>query len=171
MLSIILATIISISQVSVDTIEIKGTHNIYYRVFTNESTLYFQYKTNKNWSATKVIDENVSEYAMIITAGDYIHLVWIKQGKVYYKMNMYPVTKDLLKKDGTPKWECNIAISPNFTEPASNLTIYPKNDYIYVNWQTPLEGNSTQVEKWRRARWLGNTPFEWETPECLSEPH
>jgi hypothetical protein len=160
------------SQSSVDTIELKGIHNIYYRAFTNESTLCFQYKTNKNWPAPGIIDQNVSEYAMTITSGDFIHLVWIKQGSVYYKMNMYPATKDSLRKANTPRWECNIAISePGLTESASNLTIYTKGEYIYVSWQTPLEGSPNQVEKWRRSRWFGDTPFEWGDPECLSEQH
>jgi hypothetical protein len=170
MLSIILA--ISLFSVSSDTVAVKSTQNVYYRVFTNESTLCFQYKTNKNWSAPKVIDENVSEYAMTATSGDYIHLVWIKQGRVYYKMNMYPITIDSFRKANTPRWEVNIAISePELTEPASNLTIYTKDDYINVIWQAPLEGNPTQIEIWRRQRWLENTPLDWETPECLSEPH
>ena len=168
MLLIILTAIISLSQAFADTIELKGTQNIYYRAFINESTLCFQYKTNKNWSASKIIDENVSEYAMTVTSGDYIHLVWVKQGRVYYKMNMYPVTKDSLKKNGTPRWECNIAISPYFTEPASNLAIYTKDGFLNVIWQVPLEGYLSQVENWRRARWLGNTPFDWEEPQNIS---
>ena len=143
----------------------RSTQNISYRVFVNDSNLYFQYQINKNWSAPKVIDEKVSEYAMTLSSGDYVHIAWCKDGKVYYKTNQLPLTR----KD-TIRWECNIAISPNFTEPASNISIYTKNDYIYVNWQTPLEGNPNQVEKWRRTRWLEDTPFEWETPECLSEP-
>ena len=160
MLAIILA--ISLFNAS-DTISVNGTQNIYYRVFTNDSNLYFQYKTNKNWSAPKIIDEKVSEYAMTVTNGDDIHLVWCKDGRVYYKTNQLPITQ----KD-TIRWECNIAISPYFTEPASNLAIYSKDGYIYVAWQAPVEKSASQIEKWRRARWLGNTPFEWEEPQNIS---
>ncbi len=182
MLSIILAISLITSP---DSVTIRNTQNISYRVFMHpvrkiplhdslkvdtlsngvNSILYFQYKTNKDWSTPKIIDENISEYAMTVTSGDYVHIVWCKDGRVYYKTNQLP-----LSHTDTTQWECNLAISiPELTEPASNISIYTKNDYIYVNWQVPLEGNPNQVEKWRRARWLGNTPFEWETPECLSE--
>jgi len=162
MLAIILA--ISLFSVSSDTIAIKSTQNISYRVFTNDSNLYFQCKTNKNWAVPITIDKgNISEYAMTATSGDYIHIVWCKDGRVHYKTNQMPITRQ-----DTIRWECNIAITPNFTEPASNLAVYSKDDYIIVNWQTPLEGNCNQVEKWRRARWLGNTPFEWEEPQNIS---
>ncbi len=170
MLSIILATIISISQTSIDTIILKGTENIYYRVFTSDSNLYFQHNANKSWSAPQKIDEKVSEYAMTVTDGDYIHLVWIKQGRVYYKMNMYPINKDSLRKDGTPRWECNINISSTSfpTEPASNLAINIKGEYICVTWQAPNDYDSKVTEKWRRVRWLYKTPFDWQDPQNIS---
>ncbi|MCX7785883.1 MAG: hypothetical protein N2201_06655 [candidate division WOR-3 bacterium] len=190
-----LSTIIVISLfISSDTIEIKSTQGISYRLFVSDvryalsepdadfslikerqfqspdSTLYFQFKTNKNWSASQRIDEKVSEYAMTVTDGDYIHLVWVKQGRIYYKMNMYSVTKDSLKKIGTPRWECNIAISiPGLNEPASNISIGVDGEYLSVTWETPLAGHPTLVEKWRRRRWLWEIPFYWNTPECLSE--
>jgi hypothetical protein len=159
MLSLIL--VISLFTSS-DTILIRGTQN---RIFTNDSNLYFQCKTNKNWAVPIIIDKgNISEYAMTATSGDYIHIVWCKDGKVYYKTNQIPITRL-----NTIRWECNIAISvPELTEPASNLIIYTKDDYIYVYWQTPYESNSAQVEKWQRARWLGNTPFDWEEPQNIS---
>ena len=166
MLAIILA--ISLFSVSQDTIQVKGTSNINYRIFTNDSNLYFQCKTNKNWTVPITIDKgNISEYAMTATSGDYIHLVWCKDGRVYYKTNQMPITRQ-----DTIRWECNIAISePELTESAPNLSIYTQGDYIYVNWQASRVGDPNHIEKWRRQRWLGNTPFEWETPECLSEPH
>jgi len=167
MLSIILAAIISISQVSVDTIELKGTHNIDYRIFTNKSTLCFQYKINKNWSALKVIDEKVSEYTMTITSGDYVHIVWCKDGRVYYKTNALPI----LNKKDTIRWECNVAISPYFCEPTSNISIDSKGEYLNVTWSAPAKDDPATQEIWRRARWLENTPLDWEMPECLSEPH
>jgi hypothetical protein len=101
---------------------------------------------------------------MTASSGDYIHLVWVKQGRVYYKTSQFPVTRQ-----DTIRWECNIAISvPGLTEPASNITIYTKDDYIYVNWQTLLENNPNQIEKWQRARWLENHPFDWEEPQNIS---
>ncbi|MCX8015325.1 MAG: hypothetical protein N2748_04825 [candidate division WOR-3 bacterium] len=166
-----LAIILTISLFfSLDTVEITGIQNIHYRLFTSDSNLYFQYKINKHWSVAQKIDEEVSEYKMAVTDGDYIHIVWIKQGRVYYKMNIYPVTKDSLKKQGTPRWECSIAISiPDLTEPASNISIGVDGEYLYATWQSPLAGNPSQTEKWRRARRLGQTPFDWNTPRCLSE--
>ena len=166
MLSIILIAIISLSQSSTDTIELKGIQDIYYRVYTNDSTLCFQYKTHKNWSVPKVIDENVSEYAITVTSGDYAHIVWVKQGRLYYKTNIFPITK----KD-TIQWECNIAISPYFCEPASNISIDSKGEYINVTWSAPTEDDPSIQEIWRRSRWLKEPPDTWEDPECLSEPH
>ncbi len=217
MLEIILAISLITSP---DSVTIRNTQNISYRVFMHpvrkiplhdslevivkndtvsngvNSNLYFQYKANKNWSAPKYIDEKVSECTLTVSSGDYVHIVWCKDGRVYYKTSIFPVRNNLrgvekttsfkenelftkisngaspLTQKDTIQWECNIAISiPELTEPASNISIYIKNDYIYVNWQTPLEGNPNEIEKWQRARWLGNTPFEWETPECLSKSH
>ena len=164
MLAIILA--ISLFSVSQDTIQVKGTSNINYRIFTNDSNLYFQCKTNKNWTVPITIDKgNISEYAMTATSGDYIHLVWCKDGRVYYKTNQMPITRQ-----DTIRWECNIAISePELTESAPNLSIYTQGDYIYVNWQASRVGDPNHIEKWRRQRWLKDTPFIWETPENISE--
>jgi len=164
MLSIILVTIISLSQSSADTIELKGIQDIYYRVYTNDCNLCFQYKTHKNWSMPKVIDENVSEYAMTVTSGDYVHMVWIKQGRIYYKTNIYPITQT-----DTIQWERFIIISPYFAEPSFNISIDTKGEWINVTWSAPAEDNLTKVETWRRARWLGEPPDTWEVPRCLSE--
>jgi hypothetical protein len=162
MLAIILA--ISLFSVSHDTIQVKATSNINYRIFTNDCNLYFQCKTNKNWTVPITIDKgNISEYAMTVTSGDYIHIVWCKDGRVYYKTNQLPITRQ-----DSIQWECNIAISPNFTEPASNIFIRTNGDYIYATWQAPLEDSPSQIETWQRARWLGDTPFEWESPQNIS---
>jgi len=166
MLSIILVTILSLFQSSTDTLELKGTQDIYYQVFTNKSTLCFKCKTNKNWSVPKVIDEHVSEYAMTVTFGDYVHIAWCKEGRVYYKTNIFPITK----KD-TIQWERFIIISPYFTEPSFNISIDTKGEWINVTWSAPAEDDPTIQEIWQRARWLEEPPDTWEDPECLSEPY
>jgi len=167
MLSIILA--ISIFSVSSDTIKVKGTQNISYRLFTNDSNLCFQYKTNKNWSAPKIIDKNVSEYVMTVTTGDYIHIVLAKQGRIYYKTTN--VSTGEIRQDREPEWSREVQISQPeepCTEPASNISTNVSREYLCVTWQTPLESNPSQVEKWQRARWLTDTPFKWETPQNIS---
>jgi hypothetical protein len=131
---------------------------------------------------------------MTVTSGDYLHIVWCKDGRVYYKTNIHPVRNYLrgvertensketelsvkisngaspITQNDTIRWECNINISSTSwpTEPASNLTIYTKDDYISVTWQTQLESNPNQAEIWRRARWLEDTPFDWEEPQNIS---
>ncbi len=163
---LILLLIFIINQPSPQPIEIKGSNNLSYRLFINHDKLCFQYKLGKNWSEpTKLDIGDISEYAVAITPGDYLHIVWTKQGRVYYKTNIYPV-----KPKDTIQWESFIIISPNFTEPASNLTIEILGEYVSVSWQATLEDKPKRIEKWRRARWLKHPPFNWEIPECLSEP-
>jgi hypothetical protein len=166
MLTVILTMIIGISQISADTIVLKGTNSIYYRTFTNEGILCFQYKTGKNWSTPKVIDKNVSECIMTISSGDFIHIGWCKDGKIYYKTNNSPITR----RD-TIQWGDDIAISPSFCEPALHLNLEANGEFIYITWYKPTEGNPTIQEIWRMRRWLKEPPDTWDDPECLSEPY
>jgi hypothetical protein len=166
MLSILLA--ISLFSSS-DTIVVKGTQGMFYRLFANDSNLYFQYKADKNWSASKIIDEKVSEYAMTVTSGEYIHLAFIKQGTVFYKMNMYSVNKDSLRKENTPRWECNIAVSPSFCEPASNLEFFIDGEYFNFIWHAQSEYKSLNEEIWQRKGQIRYKELpEWREPRNIT---
>jgi hypothetical protein len=166
MFLLLLITIVGINQPSPNPINIKGTNGLSYRLFVNQDKLCFQYKLGRNWSEPTRLDSgNISEYTVAITPGDYLHIVWTKQGRVYYKTNIYPV----IPKD-TIQWERFVIISPYFTEPASNLSVNTCSKFIFVDWSAPSEDALKRMEKWRRARWLDRPPFNWETPECLNEP-
>ncbi len=81
------------------------------------------------------------------------------------------ISSDGIKRGISPNWleSFNVSCAEGYpTEPASNISIYTRDNYIYVTWQALLEGNPYQVEKWQRARWLENGHFDWETPQNIS---
>jgi len=168
MLSIILAISLITSP---DTTTIQSMQNISYRVFANDSSLYFQYKTNRNWTVPITIDKgNISEYAMTATSGDYVHIVWCKDGRVYYKINYVPITPQFIRDNKEPKWVYNVVVSPSFSEPAKDLSIFARNDFVFVDWKCPMENDSNNNELWRRGGLIipGNLTC-WYDPQNITE--
>ncbi|MEO0115407.1 MAG: hypothetical protein ABIK93_08025 [candidate division WOR-3 bacterium] len=59
-----------------DTIEMKGGNGIFYRVFTDQRRLCFQYKLGRNWSEAAVLDTgDVTSPSIAITPKDLLHIV------------------------------------------------------------------------------------------------
>ena len=149
-----------------ETVEVKGTRGISYRAFVNQDTLYFQYKTGRKRSASIVIDnDDVASPSMAISSGDYLHIVWCKQGKVYYRTNLEPITKISLKNKINPQWSTKIKISTQMPqiEPASDLFIETLGDTVFIEWYSPGELGDDKVI-WRRKRWILDPYYEWFQP-------
>ena len=149
-----------------DTVEVKGTRGLYYRVFVNDDILYFQCKAKDNWFKPVALDSgDVASPSMAITIGDYLHIAWCKGSGVYYRINLEPITKNTLKSKIIPQWSAKIKISTHMpqTEPASELFIQTYGDTIFIDWYCPGEiGNSK--EKWRRKKWILDPYYEWFPP-------
>jgi len=161
-LSIFLAT---------DTVEVKGTTGLSYRLFINQNKLCFQYKLGKNWSEpTKLDSGNISEYSAIITAGDYLHVVWRKENSIYYITTLEPVDPSAIRQGIQPVWSEIVPISePEQTEPASNPFVEAQGEWVYAVWRGPnQEGNSDYGEIWQRRRRMDWPVEQWTTPKNKS---
>ncbi len=171
MVYVLLSAILSFSLSNSDTIELKGTKGISYRALVNQDTLYFQYKTGLKWSEPMVIDYgNVGSPSMAISSGGYLHIVWCKQGKVYYRTTLEPITKTSLKNKTNPQWSSKVKISTHMpqTEPASDLFIEVLGDTVFVQWYSPGElGNNKEI--WQRKRWILRPYCDWFQPINLSK--
>jgi hypothetical protein len=168
MLMLILSIIIN--QSTADTLLVKGTRNISYRLYISNDNLCFQYQAGRNWSEpTKIDSGGISEYAVAIKPGDYLHIVWSNNRKLCYQTNYKPITSNSLKHNDRSIWSERIFISTYYTEPVSNISTTIKDEYIYVTWQVPVEGDSIIFEKWRRVRWIYDVPNAWEPTECISK--
>jgi hypothetical protein len=171
MLSIILLAIVSLTQLSPDTLEVKRTTGLSYRLFVNQDKLCFQYKLGRYWSEpTKLDSGDISEYAITVTAGDYFHLAYCKNRRVCYRTTLEPVTKESIKHNQKPHWSTWVLISPYFTEPASNISIDVEGEYLYIIWQTPAEDNLKVTERWERKKLVQEQLYRWFAPVCLSKP-
>ena len=160
MLSIILSIIIS--QSTADTLLVKGTRNISYRLYISNDNLCFQYQAGRNWSEPIILDSgDISEYSVALTTGDYLHIVWCKAGRVCYRTNDEPITPMSVKDNRKPQLSPFIFISTYFTEPAFNISIKSTGEWIYAVWRV---SNELQPEVWARRRWLLDPPNEWEVP-------
>ncbi|MEO0092560.1 MAG: hypothetical protein ABIK61_07615, partial [candidate division WOR-3 bacterium] len=165
-----LALILIISLfTSSDTMEVKGTRNIIYRVFVSNQNLYFQYKAGKNWSAPTILDSgNCYSPSIAVTSGDYIHIVWqrdVDDGKIFYKTTLEKVHPDDIRHDIPPIWSDIIRISTPgspTTEPASNPSVEAYGEYVYAAWRGPNEeGNPEFGDIWRRKRLITDDPQRW----------
>ena len=171
MLYILLFTILSFSQSSSDTVEVKGTNGIFYRALVNQDKLYFLYKINHKWSEPIVIDNgDVGSPSMAISSGDHLHIVWSKEGGVYYGTNLEPITKNSLNNRINPQWSAKVKISTQMpqTEPASDLFIEALGDTVFIQWHSPDELGDNK-EKWRRKRWILRPYYDWFQPINLSK--
>jgi hypothetical protein len=107
---------------------------------------------------------------MTTTSGDYIHIVWCKDGRVYYKTNYVPITPQVIRDNEQPKWVYNVVVSPNFTEPAKDISIFARNNYVFVDWKCPMENDKNNYELWRRGGLIipGKIPC-WYNPQNITE--
>ncbi|MEO0077226.1 MAG: T9SS type A sorting domain-containing protein [candidate division WOR-3 bacterium] len=172
-----LALILAISLfVSSDTMEVKGTRNIIYRVFVSNQNLYFQYKAGKNWSKPTILDSgNCYSPSIAVTPGDYIHIVWqrdVDDGKIFYKTTLEKVHPDDIRQGRLPEWSEPYRVSYYSifpTEPASNPFVEAYGEYVYAAWRGPNENGEFPGDIWRRARKVWAPPEEWLPPENKSK--
>ena len=156
-----------------DTIEIKGAEGMFYRVFTNERKLCFQYKAGRNWSEPTILDSGeVSEPSISISPKDLLHIVWRKEDKIYYVTTDEGITPEYIRHSGEPNWSDIYPVStssnPN-TEPASNPSTEAYGEYVYAAWRGPNQEGQFPGDIWRRRRWIENKTNEWYLPENKSE--
>jgi len=176
MLSIFLLAIVSLTQSSLDTIEVKGTNGLSYRVFVNDSKLCFQYKAGRNWSEPMILDTgDVSSPSIAVTPKDILHVVWQRtdeeQSRIYYITTLDEVTPDMIRGGTKPQWSEIVPVSTPInpiTEPASNPSTEAYGEYVYAAWRGPNENGEFPGDVWRRARWLELPPGEWYPPDNQS---
>ncbi len=154
-----------------DTVEVKGTTGLSYRLFVNQDKLYLQYKFARNWSEPMKLDSgDISEYAIAITPGDYLHIAYIKNQRVCYRTTLKPTTKEFIKHNKKPPWSTWVFVSIYFTEPASNISIGTEGQYLYIIWQAPAYDYPEITETWKRRKLVHEQLYRWFTPVCLSKP-
>ncbi|MEO0117050.1 MAG: hypothetical protein ABIK97_05900, partial [candidate division WOR-3 bacterium] len=151
-------------------VEIKGMEGISYRVGIEEGDLYFQYKIRERWSEPVIIDSGgILEFSIAVTPGDFLHIVWCKEGRVWYKTTLQPITPWFIRQGGVPQWSERVPVSTQdpITEPASNPFVEAEGEWVYVVWRGPNEeGNPNYGEIWQRKgqlRFPGQLPW-WFDP-------
>jgi len=109
--------------------------------------------------------------SIAITPGDYLHIVWCKGGRVWYKTTLQPVYPEKIREGIEPVWSEKVAVSTQspLTEPASNPSIEAYGDYVYCVWRGPNDaGDPTFGDVWQRRRRLTHPVGAWQPPENLS---
>jgi len=147
-----------------------GSFNLYFAAFDDQSPGRY-YKIALD---TGEIPNGHPVYtpSIAITPGDYLHIVWCKEGKVWYKTTLQPVHPDQIRAGIPPVWSEKIQIStPDpLTEPASNPFIEAEGEWVYCVWRGPNEnGNPNYGEIWQRKGRIrqGSLP-EWYFPRNMS---
>jgi len=142
-----------------------------YRVFTNERKLCFQYKAGQNWSEPMILDTgDVSSPSIAVTPGDYLHIVWRKNDRIYYITTIDGITPGYIREGGQPRWSDEYPISTQdpLTEPASNPSVEAHGEYVYAAWRGPNQYGQFPGDVWRRRRWLVRPYYVWENPANVS---
>lgn len=111
--------------------------------------------------------------SIAITPGDYLHVVWCKEGKVWYKTTLQPVHPDLIRAGIQPVWSRKVLISTQdpMTEPASNPFVEASGEWVYCVWRCPNEeGNPNYGEIWQRKGRIrrDSLPY-WYPPRNISK--
>ncbi len=111
----------------------------------------------------------VSSPSIALTYGDYLHIVWEKEGRIYYKTTLQRVYPHLIRRGEPIIWSTTVSVSTPLqpiTEPASNLFVEAQGEWVYVVWRGPNEeGNRDFGEIWQRVGRIrpGDIP-EWLYP-------
>ncbi|MEO0125938.1 MAG: hypothetical protein ABIK99_06705, partial [candidate division WOR-3 bacterium] len=93
-------------------VEIKGMEGISYRACIEKGSLYFQYKIRERWSEPVIIDSGgILEFSIAVTPGDFLHIVWCKEGRVWYKTTLQPITPWFIRQGGVPQWSEKVPVS------------------------------------------------------------
>lgn len=153
-------------------IEVKGKNNISYQIYLKDSKLYFQYKYKKIISQPFCLDSNVSSPCIAITYGDYLHIVWEKGGKIYYKTTLERVYPHLIRRGVPIVWSEKVIVSTRpplpLTEPASNPFVEAQGEFVYVTWRGPNEFGDNIGEIWQRKRRIDWPLNRWSELKNLS---
>ncbi|NPV14864.1 T9SS type A sorting domain-containing protein [candidate division WOR-3 bacterium] len=140
----------------------------------NFNYLYFSAFDSENVYYSVVLDSgDVVTPSIAITPGDYLHIAWCKDNRVYYQTTLQPITPNQVRQGQQPVWSAKVPVSTPttpITEPASNPFIEAQGEWVYVTWRGPNEeGDSTKGEVWQRKGKIqpGTTP-DWYRPWNLS---
>jgi hypothetical protein len=103
-----------------------------------------------------------------VSAGDWIHVVWVNAGRVWYSGTREPVSASALRDGYEAKWLPSILVSPPAPRPAVAPEIATQGRYLAVSWR-----DSGQVQTqgfWRRVALIrqGSTPYWFTLPLYVS---
>ncbi|MDH5187124.1 MAG: hypothetical protein OEW70_08695, partial [candidate division WOR-3 bacterium] len=141
-----------------DTVEVKGTRGLTYRVFVYNGILYFQCKAGDNWFKPTVLDSgDCSSPSIAISPKGYLHVVWQRKREntqsVYYEATLDKVTPTIIyETQGNLDWSEKYPVSywPDYpTEPASNPFVEAYGDKVFVTWRGPYNETNEIGEIWR----------------------
>ncbi|MEO0130920.1 MAG: hypothetical protein ABIK76_04445, partial [candidate division WOR-3 bacterium] len=83
----------------------------------------------------------VSSPSIALTYGDYLHIVWEKEGRIYYKTTLQRVYPHLIRRGEPIIWSAIMRVSTELplpiTEPASNPSVEAQGEWVYVVWRGP----------------------------------
>jgi hypothetical protein len=160
-----------------DTVEVKGTRGLYYRVFVNDGILYFQCKAKDNWFKPVALDSgDVASPSMAIGPEGYLHVVWQRKREntqsVYYEATLDKVTPTIIYETrGNLDWseKAQVSTQDPLTEPASNPFVEAYGDKVFVTWRGPYDENNETGEIWKRWGYITEPIEEWSSPVNQSE--
>ncbi len=107
--------------------------------------------------------------SIAITPGDYLHIAWCKEGRVWYKTTLEPVSPWTIRQGIPPVWSEKVPISTQdpLTEPASNPFVETDGEWVYLVWRGPNEDsipNPNYGEIWQRRRRMDWPITRWTNP-------
>jgi hypothetical protein len=134
---------------------------------SDEYHIYFAAFDSLDVYCNMLLEEgNVSEPSIALTPGDYLHVVWKKEGRIYYITTLDPVYPQSVRQGHEPVWSIIEQISRPWTEPASNPFVEAQGEWVHAVWRGPNEeGNPDYGEIWQRPGRIqpGNVP-QWRDP-------
>ncbi len=155
-----------------DTVEVKGTRGLAYRVFIDKGKLYFQCKAKDNWFKPVVLDSgDCYSPSIAVIPQDLLHVVWQRRREntrsIYYTVTLEGVTPSIIyETGGNLNWSEKVPVSYVYgypTEPASNPFVESFGDSVYITWRGPNETGNDIGEIWKRWKWvLPSVP--WDLP-------
>lgn len=119
-----------------------------------------------NWYTTIIDEGNVSSPSLAITPGDFFHIVWRKDDRIYYITTLDKIIPEMIRQGHQPVWSDPYPISTQDpqTEPASNPFVEAQGEWVYAVWRGPDSlGNPEYGDVWQRRGRIqpGQLP-EWE---------
>lgn len=161
--------LIFLNFLATETVEVKGTRGLTYRVFVNDGILYFQCKAKDNWFKPTVLDSgDCSSPSIAISPKGYLHVVWQRKREdtksVYYSATLDKVTPTIIyETQGNLDWSEKTQVSTQdpLTEPASNPFVEAYGDKVFVTWRGPYDETNEIGEIWKRLK-LADPSVPWD---------